>query len=335
MDVTTRVRVGTNLGRRANRCTPARLLVATMSFLPACPAQNASTSSISVQESDDSEARPASDPVLSVRGICQEPQESARSTGDCTVTVSRQDFDALMSILSPSGHITPEMKRHVAESYAEMLALANAARDLKLDDSPRYRATVRWLESKMLADMLRRHLEQESRSVPEAEIEAYYREEPSRFEEVRIRRLVLPKSELARQMAVTLRDRAARGEDMEHLQKEAYQALSESASPPTTDVGTRRKANLPSGVSDEIFFLQPGEVSQVENETYSLVIYKVEAKSRVPLERARNEIITEIAQKKVQQAIQTLTEQVRVERNQEYFGPASPNSGDFIPFKTK
>ena len=283
-------------------------------------------------------AEPASlapdDPVLSIRGVCHEAENEAFTAGDCTLTISRQQFEDLMSILSPERQLTPEMKRHLAKTYTELLAFDSAARELGLDQSPQYQTKMRWLEGKTLEDLLRRRLEKESGTVSEAEIDVYFREELPRFEEVRLRRLVLPKSNLtlgapqkvgldAQRIAVELRERAAHGEDMEQLQREGYQALGFGGLPPATDIGTRRKANLPSEAREEVFSLRPGDVSKVENETYSFVIYKVEAKSRPSREQVKDEIIREIAKEKLERALKTVTGQFPAELNKKYFGTAS------------
>jgi hypothetical protein len=248
--------------------------------------------------------------------------------------VSRQQFDDLMSILSPGGQATPALKARLARTYAELLAFDSAARALGIDSSPQYRNTMQWVEAKTLADLLRHRLEKESSAVSEPEIEAYYRERFTRFEEVRLRRLVLPKSnsvagdrqtfeEYGLRVAAGLRERAARGEDLERLQKEGYEALGLGVPLPTTEVGTRRRADLLPGVSEELFALRPGKVSKVENEPYSFVIYKVEAKSRCPLEQVREEIIREIAKQKLERALEAITLKVRTELSEKYFGTPS------------
>jgi hypothetical protein len=226
------------------------------------------------------------------------------------------------------------MKGHLARTYAELLAFDSAARVVGIDSSPQYQNTIRWLETKTLADLLRRRLEKESSAVSEPEIEAYYREEFTRYEEVSLRRLVLPKSKFAvedrktfeadvQRVAAGLRERAARGEDLERLQKEGYEALGFGGSPPTTQAGNRRRVDLPAEVSEEVFLLRPGEVSKVESETYSFVIYKAETRSRRPLEQVREEIAREVAKQKLERALKAITGNVRTELNEQYFGNSS------------
>lgn len=274
-----------------------------------------------------------SDPVLFVHGVCRETKDVSFEANHCTVTVNRQQFDDVMSVLSPGGQVAAGMKDRIAKTYAELLAFASEARELGIDNSPQYQQTMRWLQVKALADLLRRRLEKESRPVSDAEIEAYYREQLPHFEEVKLRRMVLPKSNFGtddrqkfehdvQRIAAQLRERAAHGEDLERLQKEGYEALGFSGLPPATDVGNRRRVNLPSEVREEVFSLRPGEVSKVEDETYSFVIYKVEAKWRLSSEQVREEITRELAKQKLERAFKSITGTIRTELNEKYFGTA-------------
>lgn len=216
-----------------------------------------------------------------------------------------------------------------------MLAFEGAARESQIDKSPQYLEALRWLQAKTLADLLRHRLEKESGTVTEAEkIEAYYREKLPQFEEARIHRVVLPKNNFsmedrqqfeqdARRIAAELRERAAHREDLERLQQQGYEALGFSGLPPDTVVGARRRADLPSEVSDEVFSLRPGEVSKVEEETYSFVIYKLEAKRTLSQEQVKDEITREIAKEKLDRALKSIAGKISTELNEKYFGPDS------------
>jgi parvulin-like peptidyl-prolyl isomerase len=192
---------------------------------------------------------------------------------------------------------------------------------------------MRWLQAKTLADLIRHRIDQES-APTDAEIEAYYRENAAEFEEARLHRLVLPKNSLAtvdrqkfvddaNRLAADLRARAARGEDLERLQQEGYATLGFTGLPPATLVGPRRRRDLPSEVSGEVFSLQPGAVSRVEEETYSFVIYKLEGKRILPLEQVREEITRELSKSKLDRALKSIVSKIRTELDQDYFGPES------------
>jgi parvulin-like peptidyl-prolyl isomerase len=270
------------------------------------------------------------DPVLLIHGLCREKKDDAPRAGDCVAAVSRQQFDDLLDALSPSGSVTAGMKERLARAYAEVLAFEDAARQLRVDHSPQYQSRMRWLEAKTLADLLRQRMEAESRTVSESEIAAYYREQLVQFDEVMLQRLALPKNNFAasdrqgfeadaQRIAGQLRERAAHGEDLQRLQKEAYQALGFAGSAPSTEVGSRRRASLLPAVRDEVFSLQPGEISKVEDEIYSFVIYKVETKRTLPLEQVREEIHREIAKVKLERAFQSIAGSIRMELSENYF----------------
>jgi len=273
------------------------------------------------------------DAVLLIHGVCSDSEIFSRDSNDCTVAVSRQQFENLLGVLSPGRQLDAGAKGRIAKTYGELLAFDHAARKLGIDNSPQYQEAMRWLQSKTLADLLRHRLEQESGKVPEAEVQAYYREQATQFEEVRLYRIVLPKSNFAiddqhkfeheaQRIAGKIRERAASGEELEQLQKEAYQALGFSGVAPATLVGNRRRASLPSEVSDEVFSLPPGGISKIESESHSFVIYKVEAKWRLSMEQVRDEITREIVKRKLERALQSITGNIRTELNEEYFGTA-------------
>ena len=96
------------------------------------------------------------DSVLSIHGVCPDERTVPLKPTDCTVAVSRQQFEDLMSVLAPGGKAAPGVKDRVAKAYAELLTFDRAARDYGFDKSPQYQITMRWLEAKTLADVFRR-----------------------------------------------------------------------------------------------------------------------------------------------------------------------------------
>lgn len=268
----------------------------------------------------------AGDPVVVLRGAC--PDDG------CTMVVSRQQLEDVMSVLSPNRQVAPDVKRSFAKTYAELLTFDRAARALGIDRSSQYQSAIRWFEAKTLADLLRRRLELEASKVTGEEIQNYYRKYASRFEVVTLRRLALPKNNLAaedkekfeqeaRRVAAEMRERAIHGEDLERLQKEAFKALGFSGVPPATQVGNRRRTDLSSVVSETVFSLQPGGVSEVENEPHSLVIYRVDAKWTTPIEQVREEIARKLAEEKLERALESINGRIRTELNENYFGTDS------------
>jgi hypothetical protein len=213
----------------------------------------------------------------------------------------------------------------------ELLAFENAAADSHLDTSPEFAERMQLLRLRTIADLYRRSLEERAARVSDIEIHSYYEKHLQDFEEVRLRRMLLPRNNFsladkqefenkAAIAAASLRDRAARGEDMDQLQKEGYELIGFTATPPTTDVGTRRRAGLSPESSSMVFALNIGEVSKVEKDMYSFVIYKVEAKWTLSEMRVRDEIVREISREKLTASLKAITDRVATQLDPHYFG---------------
>lgn len=275
------------------------------------------------------------DAVLTIHGICSLSQNPlATGSEDCTVVVRRQKFDNLLKIVAPGGQVTPTVKHNLAKTYTDLLAFEMAAKKSGLDKAAQFQESMEWLRLRTLADLFRRGLEKELSVVSEQEVDDYYRQHVAQFEEVQLHRMLVPKNNFAAadkqgsekralEIATKFRERAASGEDLDQLQKEAYAAAGFNTLPPTTEVGNRRRAGLTSEVSEDVFALQPGHVSKVEKETYSFVIYKVDAKRTLPKERVREEISREIIKQKLDTALKSVTGSIHADLDENYFGPAA------------
>jgi len=278
----------------------------------------------------------STDPVLTIHGACP-PSGNASAAGadSCTTVVTRQEFDELLRVLAPGPKISAVMRQNVAQTYAELLAFEMSARKAGIADSAEFQEKMRLLRLRTLADSYRRSLEKEYGTASAQEIDEYYRRESSRFEEVQLRRIVLPRNNFAaadkeefekkaRQVAAGLRERAMAGEDMDQLQREAYTSLGFSGPPPATAIGSFRRAGLLAEVREDVFGLKPGQVSKVEKETYSIVIYKVEAKRLLPKEMVTEEISRDLSRQKLENVLKTVTGAVHSDLNEKYFRTSEP-----------
>jgi len=122
-----------------------------------------------------------------------------------------------------------------------------------------------------------------------------------------------------------LRERATKGDDIDQLQKEAYTILALPA-PPGTDMGNRRKANLLPEYQEEILSLNVGEVSKVEQEAFSFVVYKIDGKKLLPEEIVKDEISREISRQRLDNAFKEITGSIQLEFSEQYFGSAPISS---------
>src|SRR5579863_1481786 len=178
----------------------------------------------------------------------------------CKTVITKAEFEKLANGVAPN--ITPQQKKQLANILPKLIAMSTEAKKKGLDKSPRYEETVKFAKMQILTNELQRSIQEEGAKVPAEEIAAYYKEHPDAFEQYNLDRIFVPRSkqdtdddekeaadkdaklteeqqkakqekEKAEQaegeqamskLAESLRSRAAAGEDVMKLQKEAFDA---------------------------------------------------------------------------------------------------------------
>jgi bifunctional DNA-binding transcriptional regulator/antitoxin component of YhaV-PrlF toxin-antitoxin module len=120
-------------------------------------------------------------------------------------------------------------------------------------------------------------------------------------------------------LATTLQARAAKGEDFDKLQKEAYVAAGLPASATNTKVEKARRSTLPAN-HQAVMDLKEGEVSDVISDPNGgHYIYKLVSKETITLEAATPEIRKTLSSQRYRDTMQSF--QKDVDLNDAYFGP--------------
>ena len=295
----------------------------------ATPQSAPKQSSAPAPPSDTSAAVPSTVAIITVKGVCG---HAASPAGSCTTTVTKEQFEKLLNALNTTNQtIAPGVRRNLAQAYVELLAYTQAAEKAGVDKDEKFLELMRLLRMRTLADVYRRDLEEQYRTPPDSDIQAYYNQNLSRYEEIKLDRIFIPSKnsatqnkddweKKAAQLATDVHDRAAKGEDIEKLQKEAYSTLGLTIAPPNTVVGSRRKGTVGPD-EQELFGLKAGEVSKVEQEPAGYIIYKVESRQTLPLEQVKDEISRELFRQKLDAQLKSVTGSVQAEFNDQYFGP--------------
>jgi len=273
-------------------------------------------------------------PVLTVHGVCPAGQTAPADKPEaCTMVLTRAQFEALVSSLNVNNTAyAPPALRGFATDYANILALASAGEKAGVEKDPRFQDLMRIARARVLAESYRRSLQEKYAKPSEDEIAAYYKQNADKFEQTKIDRIHVPKvdptrpqdrspefEKKARQLAADIRERAAHGEDATSLQVEVYKALGLKARPPQTELSTSPKPTFPANVEQDINALKAGEVTKVEIEPSGFNIYKVRSRNTMPMEVARAQIVREISQKNVDEALKAATSGVASELNEQYF----------------
>jgi hypothetical protein len=294
------------------------------------------------------------DSVITVHGLCPADTGAATNaavptTNDCTIKVTKEQFDNLLKAFNPTNQpISPAQRRQVAQSYVELLTFSEAAKAAGVENTPEFAEVMRVLRLKTLSDIYRNNLMEQSRNLPQQEIEDYYKQNEAKYEGVKLTRIYLPKNipdpqatpeqkeayqKKAPQVIEDIQARAAKGEPMDKLQKEAYTTLGIGAPPPTTDLSIARHGMFPAKLDQEIFSHKAGEVFR-SDDANGYMIYRVESRQPAPLDSVKEEISREIARRKMEEKIKELNAPIKTDYNESYFGPPTPASPPQRPIPT-
>jgi hypothetical protein len=284
---------------------------------------------------------PPNTPVISIKGLCPAENGAALtnkvpSTSDCSMTVTKQQFDNLVNAFNTNNqNVTQAQRRNLGQSYVELLIFSEAAKAAGVENSPAFIEVMRVLRMKTLGDLYRNQLAEQYRNPSEQEIEDYYKANQEKFEGAKLSRIFIPTSnpdpqataekkadyqKKVQQVTDDIQARAAKGEDMSKLQKDAYTALAIAATPPTTELGLTRHGAFPPKVEQEIFSHKAGEVFRSDEGTGHL-IYRVESKQTSPLESVKAEITQQLFRQKMEAKTKELNSSVHTEYDEKYFGP--------------
>jgi hypothetical protein len=284
---------------------------------------------------------PPDAPVITVQGLC--PAETSPaisntvpSTKDCAITVTKQQFDNLVKAFNTNNqNVTPAQRRNLGQSYVELLIFSEAAKAAGIENTPGYIEVMRVLRLKTLGDLYRNQLAEQYRTPSQQEIEDYYKTNQDKFEGAKLTRIFIPTNnpdpqatatqkqdyqKKVQQVADDIQARAAKGEEMSKLQKDAYTSLAIAATPPTTELGLARHGAFPPKIDQEIFSHKAGEVFRSDDGTGHM-IYRVESRQSSPLESVKAEIVQQIFRQKMEAKTKELNAPVHAEYDEKYFGP--------------
>jgi parvulin-like peptidyl-prolyl isomerase len=239
--------------------------------------------------------------------------------------------------------LQPAQRRILAQQYVELLVIANAAEKAGIEKEPRVQEQMRLSKLQILATSYSREMQQKEEEVPEADIERYYKENASRYEEAKLLRIYVPMEAPAegkppdvaasKALAEKIQQRAAAGEDFDKLQKEAFTATKSKGTPPPVDIGERRRGTLPPKQENGVFDLKLGEVSPALEEASGFYIYKVVSKDQLPMDKVRGEIKSMVAREHMREKMEQLRTSVQPTFNDAYFGKEPPpvSGGELHP----
>jgi hypothetical protein len=317
---------------------------------------------------DTSASVPADAPVLTITGVCADKPEAASTSGDCKTIITKAEFEKLVNALAPNA--TPQQRKQLASVLPRLFAMSNEAKRRGMEQTEQYKETLKYVQMQVLSNQLQRKLQDDAADISDADIEKYYKDNPDAFEQYNLDRIFVPRTkqgveaeaaedddkdakpnpqqkkgkeepekaspqqneEAMTKLANSLRARAAAGEDIAKLQKEAFDAAGMKIESPTVNLPSVRRNGLPQP-HVAVFDLKAGEISQVISDAGGHYIYKMNSKSAMPLDQAKNEIRGKVQNDRMRGTMEKLNASFSSVSNEAYFGPggASPTPPPPMP----
>lgn len=301
--------------------------------------------------------------VITVQGLCPSGSATARrgttgavraaakptaSPAGCKTVITRAQFEKLADALNPQMPLPT--KRQLAEAYPRLLLFGQKAREMGLDKQPQFLEMLRFATLQLLAQNLTRDVQKKAGNIPETQVQKYYQDNPSKFQEVELLRVFIPKSKqhlppagsttepkvdtaadqaAMKTVADKIHSEAVTGGDFQKLQQEAFEAAGIKSQSPSVNLGKLTREGLPTN-HQQVFELQAGQVSPLLDDPGGFYVYKVVSKQQVPLNQAEKEIRTFLQQQAFRQQMEAMIGSVKPELNQAYFagpGPRRPAPG--------
>lgn len=281
------------------------------------------------------------------------------STAGCKTVITKAQFEKLANSLAPN--VTPQLKKQLAGLLPRLMAMSQDAQKEGLDKTPEFAERVKFVKMQVLSQALQQEIQKKAADVPEAELQKYYKEHPETFEQYNLDRIFVPRTKQVEpeakadedkdkdkdeklteeqqkakeaadkakteegeqamtKLAEDLRARAAKGEDFAKLQKEAFEAGGMKIESPTVNLPSVRRTGLPPGHA-AVFDLKQGEISQVISDSGGHYIYKVNSKTELPFDQAKNEIHSKLQNDRMRDMMEKVNKSFNVTPNEDYFGP--------------
>jgi len=312
----------------------------------AAPAKSSSTQP---QAADSKEVGPNT-AVITIKGLCSTAApkavgnkaagaSAAGKSATCETVVTRKQLELLIDSVRPN--LPAAQRRMLAQQYAELLIMANAASKAGLEKDPKVQEQLRLSKLQVLASSYNREIQQKEADVPQADIEKYYQQNAAKYEQAKLLRIYVPMvateegkppdTAATKALAEKLQQRAAAGDDFDKLQKDAFTDAKSKGTPPTVDMGERRRSSLAAKEADTVFALKAGEVSSLLEETSGFYIYKVVSKDQVPLDKVHDEIKSTLGRERFRERMEQVRSSLKPTLNEAYFASGTPPAAAGAP----
>jgi hypothetical protein len=256
---------------------------------------------------------------------------SAATRPDCKVMVTREQLEKLSSAIGARSSAGLAL----AYQYADMLRFAAKGHELGIENDPRFREKVRYSYLREMAQFAVVVMQERADDFPDAELENYYEEHPGAFVQMQLSQLAVPKQKThkdgstskpasqvdiaaeaaeMKKLAVRMQKEAAAGGNFDTLEERIYKIVGDEAVP-GTELGVRTPDTVPPEYRKLIFDLQPGQVSEVFEDSHEYLILKCVHRRSMPVAESRH-FYGQLRMKAMRKALE---DDVKTQFNDEYF----------------
>jgi len=287
---------------------------------------------------------PPDAPVVTINGMCGHPPADKSAASSCNIVITRAEFEKLIDAVQPS--MPQRVRRQFATRYANALVMAEKAEQMGLDKNESYVEHMKLARVQVLSQELNKALQEKAGQISDKEIEDYFHNNASKFEEADMERIYIPKvkqpsaadtklsdeeqqkrttesEEAMKAEADKLHARAVAGEDFGKLESDAFQAAGITGGSPSALMGKVRRTTLPPN-QVAVMDLKAGDISPLITDQNGYFIYKIKSKDNLTLDQVREEIRNTIRAQRMQDSLKAMQESATPTLNEAYFAVAPP-----------
>ena len=223
------------------------------------------------------------------------------------------------------------------KSYAELLALARRAEQEKLDEQDPYKDQLAFLRMNFLAQSYLNSMTRKI-SVSQAELEQYYNQHKSEYEEAGVKAIYIAFSptagkqpaadpqakkplteDQAKAKAESLVAELKKGADFEKLARESSDDATSAKKGGSIGAVKRNAGDIPSELRDAIFGLKAGEITAPVRQSAGFYIFKLDSIRTVPYTEVAANIGAIVQGQKVRAELDQILASAKVTYDSESF----------------
>jgi peptidyl-prolyl cis-trans isomerase C len=226
----------------------------------------------------------------------------------------------------------PQAKRQLAEQLAELKALAQEARRLKIDQTPEAKSQLAMRDDQLIAGLLYQQISKETKPSP-ADLQAYYDGHKNEWETVSARHILIRMKgspvalkdgqkdltdEEALAKAKDLRAKIVAGGDFAALAKAESDDIGSGAN--GGSLGEFARGRMVPPFDEAAFTLKVNDVSEPVKTQFGYHIIQVTKHDTKKMEDVKNEITDKVGPEMAQKSVEAIRDKASITFDQSYFG---------------